>query len=92
MTTEEWQKAWQEGKAEAARRAIPYKEGDTMWISADVPMYATASMIDTYLNKRYPVKIVRHNKRRWWRAETYTIEYANGGRRKVERWRLSKEQ
>ena len=89
--TQEWQDAWRKGKEEAARRAIPYKEGEMMWISADIPQYAPASMIDTYLNRRFPVKIVRHNKRRWWREETYTIEYASGWRRKVERWRLGKE-
>ena len=89
--TNEWHEAWEEGKRAAAKRAIPYKVGETMWISADIPMYATASMIETYLNRRYPVKIVRHNPRRLWREESYTIEYPSGMQRKVGRWRLSKE-
>lgn len=89
--TEEWQNQWQEGKAAAAKKAIPHKVGDAMWIRPDIAPWMPITLIDKKLEDKYPVKIVAYHARSLWnRKERYTIEYPSGMRRKVERWRLWK--
>ena len=93
MVTQEWQDRWDRGKANAARKAIPFREGDAVWIGESLPhpgVPLTASMLDHILKKKYPAKVVAHHPRRWWREERYTIQFSSGRTVKVPSWRIWK--
>ena len=91
MMTQEWQDQWNKGKADTARKAIPFQAGEAVWVCDVVPpIPLTANMIKDILERKFPAKIVAHHPRRWWRKERYTVEFSTGNRKKVERWRITK--